>query len=210
MEPLFFKPATAARPLVFMRHGATQANLEGLRCGGDIDLPVSDIGREQVEHAAIDLRASKLRIDVIVASDLLRVRESALIVSRHLGYPPIVVEPGFRERSLGEWNLQPASRTEQALRDGVTPPGGESKEDFKSRIERALGTLTKAPAGQRQLLVASRGVARVLGELLGEPQRQGAKRGNLTEHGAANAEWMIFDLAHACSRVADRSERVAT
>jgi len=37
--------------LHFVRHGATAANLVGLRCGGDIDLPLTDTGRRQALSA---------------------------------------------------------------------------------------------------------------------------------------------------------------
>ena len=33
--------------LRFVRHGATHANSAGLRCGGDLDLPMTALGHEQ-------------------------------------------------------------------------------------------------------------------------------------------------------------------
>ena len=35
-----------------LRHGATVANLLGLRCSGDLDLPLAEVGRTQAVEAA--------------------------------------------------------------------------------------------------------------------------------------------------------------
>jgi probable phosphoglycerate mutase len=39
----------ADRPftLYFVRHGVTEPNFRGYRCGGDLDLPLMDIGCDQ-------------------------------------------------------------------------------------------------------------------------------------------------------------------
>jgi 2,3-bisphosphoglycerate-dependent phosphoglycerate mutase len=176
---------SAARPLAFMRHGATQPNLDGLRCGGDLDLPLTEIGREQVAAAARRIAAAGWRVDRIVASDLQRTRESAHIASRVLGGTPVEIDAGWRERALGDWNLRPIVDTAAPLSAGVQPPGGEAAPAFAHRIEHALRrTLARTPPGTLALLVGSRGVARVLGELLDAPAAAPV----------ANGELMTFDL----------------
>jgi probable phosphoglycerate mutase len=177
------------RPLWFMRHGATQPNLDGLRCGGDLDVPLTAIGREQVLLAAQDLSAHDPGLDRIVCGPLLRTLDSAAIVSRVLGGTPIEVDEGFRERLLGRWNLEPVETTEAAMRSGVTPPGGEPATDFGARVLAALHRVAARHTGERVLILGSKGVARVLHETLPEaaPRRPHAV--------ARNAELMIFDLA---------------
>jgi broad specificity phosphatase PhoE len=52
--------------------------------------------------------------DLIVTSDLRRAQDTAAIVRAALGAVDLVVQPAFRERRLGEWNLQPIAATEVA------------------------------------------------------------------------------------------------
>lgn len=177
-----------AHTLWFIRHGATQPNLDGLRCGGDLDVPLTAIGREQILSAAQALATRDMHLDLIVTSPLQRTRESASILGRVLGGLPIVLHGGFKERMLGRWNLQPMNDTEESLRSGVTPPGGESAVAFHARIQWALSTMLQEHPRRRILLVGSRGVGRVLRETLGDGVTGAATR---------NAEWLAFDLARA-------------
>jgi 2,3-bisphosphoglycerate-dependent phosphoglycerate mutase len=159
---------TSASSLLFMRHGATALNAAGLRCGGDVDLPLTDLGARQSLQAAQDLAALRPRVGVIVVSALQRTQQTAEIVARALHGASIVVEPGFNERRLGEWNRRPIAETQAALSAGVTPPGGESNAEFTQRIADAVTATLLPLLGERALLVASKGVARVLGELAGQ------------------------------------------
>lgn len=166
-----FAPGTV---LHFVRHGATAANLAGLRCGGDLDLPLTPIGRQQALAAGRALLQLRPAISHIVTSDLARTRETAAVIAGVLGasqdMPQVLVAPDFAERRLGDWNLQPSADTETALHGGQVPPGGESTAQFERRIQGALAGIR--PLLQHNvLLVGSKGVARVLGELCGLPGR---------------------------------------
>jgi len=171
--------------LLFMRHGATALNAAGLRCGGDVDLPLIDAGRHQAALAARRLAAMRPRVGVIVVSGLQRTRQTADIVARELHGVEIVVEPAFNERRLGAWNRLPITDTQAALEAGVTPPGGESNAEFTQRIREAAVTTLLPLLRRRPLLVGSKGVARVLGELAG-----------LDVHAPlGNADLAAFDLS---------------
>jgi probable phosphoglycerate mutase len=189
--PPAFPPAAAGHRLAFVRHGATAPNLAQVRCGGDSDPPLAELGREQARAIAAQLAERGLKIGVIVTSDLQRTRETAAIVAAALGGLRVIVEPGFRERLLGEWNGMPIAVTEPWLRARQTPPGGEASEVFAARIARALPRLLPLlPEGP--LLVASKGVGRVLGELLDAP---GTAR-------LDNAAVVEFDLNSPCRPLA--------
>ena len=168
--------------LHFVRHGATAANLVGLRCGGDLDLPLTDTGRRQAQSAGRALLARRAPISHIVTSDLQRTRETATLIAGMLGssqaLPTLVVEHRFAERRLGDWNLTPTADTEVALRMGLVPPGGEDGEEFHDRIVAALECIRPLLA-QSVLMVGSKGVARVLGELSGLPGRLALDNGVL-------------------------------
>ncbi len=174
----------ARLPLRFVRHGATAANLAGLRCGGDLDLPLTDLGRAQAVDCATRLARLQPTIGLIVTSDLKRTRETAGYIAKVLPGVPVIVEPDFAERRLGEWNLWPIAATQAWLEARMTPPGGESDDEFADRMARALRRV-KRRLHERPLLVGSKGVARMLGELTGLPDRLELGNGVVAE----------FDLA---------------
>jgi probable phosphoglycerate mutase len=173
-------PIHPAARLLFARHGATAPNLAGLRCGGDLDPPLVEEGRRQAIELARVVAARSEPIDLIICSDLLRTRETAAIVRAALGPVELRVMPAFRERRLGGWNLQSITDTEAQMAAGTTPPGGESSADFKARITQALVLITPA-LERRVLLVASKGVGRVLRELAGLPARKPLGNAELLE-----------------------------
>lgn len=166
--------------LLLARHGATGPNLAGLRCGGDIDPPLAAPGREQALQLARQLAALAEPPVLIVTSDLQRTRETAQIVARVLGLAEPHLEAGFRERRLGQWNLQPIADNEPLMAAGATPPGGESRAEFAARVHAALSR-TRPLLARRALLVASRGVARVLREHCGQQAARPLGNGELIE-----------------------------
>ena len=176
----------ADRPftLYFVRHGITEPNFRGFRCGGDLDLPMMDIGCDQAYLLAKQIERMHLRIGVIIAGSLIRTRQTASIISGVLGTVPIEVEPLLNERKLGQWNNRPIAETEDMLKRGVTPPGGESEEQFTARVALALEHL--GPHLERHpLLVSSKGVGRVLNNLLGGTDRMAIGNGEIVEFAVA-------------------------
>ncbi|MBL8329512.1 MAG: histidine phosphatase family protein [Rubrivivax sp.] len=169
-----------SRSLRFLRHGATSANLAGLRCGGDLDLPLTECGREQARAAAQSLIERTVPLGLIITSDLQRTRETARILAEALGGVPIVVCAELGERRLGEWNLRSIAQTQPWLEARCTPPGGESDGEFIDRIARGI-RLIKPCLPDRPLLVGSKGVARAMGELVGWPRRLELDNGELAE-----------------------------
>ncbi len=195
-----------SQALMFVRHGATEANLAGLRCGGDLDVPLSAQGRSQAHAAAAQMRAMGWPVGVIVSSDLQRTRETAHIIKGDFPDAELIIAPGFAERHLGAWNLLPIADTEAALNAGATPPGGESRAAFFDRIAAAVGTLlpSLSALSHPPLLVASKGVARVLGELLSGSINRDTSVKARSELGAQNGELIRFELAPYAHQFAAR------
>jgi probable phosphoglycerate mutase len=125
-----------------------------------------DIGCDQAYLLAKQIERMGLRIGVIIAGSLLRTRQTASIISGVLGEVPIVVDPLVNERRLGDWNNRPIAETEELLARRVTPPGGESEEEFTERVATALDHM-RPYLERRPLLVSCKGVGRVLNGLLG-------------------------------------------
>ena len=164
----------------FVRHGITAPNFAGLRCGGDVDLPMMDIGCDQAYLLAKQIERMHLGIGLVVCGSLLRTRQTAAIVSGVLGMVPVEVEPLLNERRLGRWNNRPIAETEANLARGETPPGGESEEQFRARVALALENL-RPHLDRRPLLVSSKGVGRVLYQILGGEERMQVGNGEIME-----------------------------
>ena len=172
----------ADRPftLYFVRHGVTEPNFRGYRCGGDLDLPLMDIGCDQAYLLAKQIDRMNLRIGVIVAGSLIRTRQTASIISGVLGNVPVEIDPLLNERRLGEWNNRPIADTEELLSARATPPGGESEDDFRGRVAAALDNL-RPHLDRRPLIVSSKGVGRVLNMILGGQGRMQVGNGEIVE-----------------------------
>ncbi len=109
--------------------------------------------------------------DRLLASPLLRTRESAAIFSRQLGLP-VELAPAFRERHVGlfEGLTQAEARTRYpelrarniTRRWAEAPPGGETIDEVIARISQGLTELASTMKGERILLVAHGVVAKVI------------------------------------------------
>lgn len=166
--------------LYFVRHGVTEPNFRGFRCGGDLDIPLMDIGCDQAYLLAKQIEKMNLRIGVIIAGSLIRTRQTASILSGVLGNIPVEIEPLINERRLGQWNNRTIAETEEMLAARVTPPGGESEEEFTQRISDALDHI-RPHLDRRPLLVSSKGVGRIMNSLLGGTGRMQVGNGEIVE-----------------------------
>lgn len=146
---------------LFLRHGETEANAHEIICG-KTDLPLNDTGVAQAGQAAEFLRDTHLAR--IVASPLLRARQTAKAVATRLRLPVMVID-GLAEQDWGEWEGQPRSR----LRREATPPGGESPQAFETRTRAAFDGID---LGEATLIVAHSGTDRVLHAILGSGQHR--------------------------------------
>ncbi len=176
--------ADRAFTLYFVRHGITEPNFRGFRCGGDLDIPMMDIGCDQAYLLAKQIDKMNLHIGVIVAGSLLRTRQTASIIGGVLGDVPLIIEPLLNERRLGEWNNRPIADTEEQLARKVTPPGGESEDEFSVRVAEALERV-RPYLERRPLLVSSKGVGRVIHRLLGGEERMQVGNGEIVEFAVA-------------------------
>lgn len=159
---------------LFVRHGETEDNRRGVRCGGDRDVPLTDRGVAAARAAAARLKDSGPSCGLVIAGPLQRTAVTGALFADALGVP--LEERGWlRERALGAWNGLPIEDTRRWFAEGRTPPGGESEEDFAARVLTGLTRLSGLP-DRRPLLVGSKGVGRVLlHRLAGEP---GVELGN--------------------------------
>jgi probable phosphoglycerate mutase len=159
----------AEHHVLVLRHGQTQWNADG-RWQGWTDVDLSETGVAQAEAAASRLQvlATARPFERVVASDLLRARRTAEIVAARLGVARVEVEPGLRERHIGDW----AGRTTAEINDQWSgaieawragrgdPPAGEGEARFVERIAAALLRIVQHPPVT--LVVSHGGVIRTL------------------------------------------------
>lgn len=165
--------------LYLVRHGAVDG---GDRFYGHLDVPLSDVGRLQIERAAAAL--ADLPLAAVWCSDLDRALESARIIAAPHGLEPRP-DPALREMNLGVLEGVPHAELGQRhpeLADKRYPDmwrfrfpgGGENMQDIADRALPALRRLASThPAPETCVaLVAHNSVNRiVLGDALGLPLR---------------------------------------
>lgn len=180
-------PSSTTR-LLLARHGQSTWNALG-KWQGQADPPLSALGRLQARHAADRVGS----VDVIVASDLERARDTGLIISEALGVGPVVIEPDLRERHAGEWSGMTREEIEVEwpgyLERGDRPPGWEPQDKLIARALAALERIHAEYAGAEVLVITHGGVIYAIEEHHGV---EWARIGNLearaleiNEHGTS-------------------------
>ncbi len=80
--------------LLLVRHAIAEEAESFIAAGGtDALRPLTEVGRKKMRKGANRLRAQLGSIDVLACSPLLRARETAEIIARAFGDPPIVERP---------------------------------------------------------------------------------------------------------------------
>jgi broad specificity phosphatase PhoE len=160
-----YKDGVSTR-ILLVRHGESEWNASG-RWQGWAESSLSELGRRQAFEAASAVGA----VDAIVASDLERAVQTALIVSESIGVGPVVTEPGLRERNVGDWTGLTRDEIEERWpgdldrwRRGelLEPPGGERNDEILERVEAALRRVGSTFDGGEVLAVSHGGVMRLL------------------------------------------------
>ncbi len=172
------QPGNFNKPLLFLRHGATDWNLQG-RYQGLQDTELSRQGLEDARENARILRdlvengtfeRGKLRI---ITSPLKRATQTAQIISDDWSPAlPVQAEEAFRELSMGRWEGMTSMevklhhyeerRQRKSDRWNFKPVNGESMAGRRSQIEGALSAL---PA--HSVVVTHSVVLKVIFHLLG-------------------------------------------
>jgi broad specificity phosphatase PhoE len=136
--------------LLLVRHGETDWNAAG-RLQGHTDRPLNDYGRTQARRLAEQLHGDG--IAAIYASDLVRARETAEILSERLGLP-VLLDADLRERNWGSWEgLTPDERLSVEFE-------GETTEEHRERMLRAVGQIAERHPGRRVVVVTHGGSMR--------------------------------------------------
>lgn len=158
------------RRIVLVRHGETEQHQEPIFIG-QIDVPLSDVGRKQTKAAAAAL--SDFKPSRIYTSDLARACESARIIADGMGVCEIIKVPGFREIALGSWEGKAISKIKEEFPKEYEYRGknlfsfkignkAENFYDMQYRAVKALRALLEEDEGRDIVIVAHSGVIRAL------------------------------------------------
>jgi len=155
--------------IALLRHGQTIWNEEG-RIQGRKDSPLSEKGSRQVQKWGKFI--GHYTIDLIIASDLGRVRETVAIIQQVCNPVPVEWQSDLREQSWGKWEgktfrdlkrEQPEELSNQ-IRAGwdFRPPEGESRKEVLQRALPVIQNTLRQYPKKRILIVSHEGIVKSL------------------------------------------------
>ena len=182
------------RRIVLWRHGRTQWNSIN-RFQGQEDVPLDEVGLDQVRRAAQTLIA--LKPSRIISSDLERARVTAEALAELAGLP-VHTDADLRETFAGSWQGLTRSEIIERFPDefaawggdsDIRPGGGETRIEVAERVTRAIARALEQVEPGGTLVVASHGgsIRAGLGRLLGLMPSQWPALGVLS-----NAQWSML------------------
>ena len=147
--------------LYIARHGETPWNVEN-RVSGRTDIPLTEVGLAQAKLLA-DSAVGK-GIEVIIASPLLRARQTAQAVSAAIGVP-VEIDERLIELDFGKFEGAPRTDSDFQYIRAQFPtryPGGESAFQLAHRVYSALEDVKRKYDEKTVLLVCHGGVCRMV------------------------------------------------
>ena len=150
--------------LYFTRHGQTIWNVEGKVCGAT-DIELTELGHEQAKELGEHIKADKdTKIDEIVASPLVRAKNTAEHISGITGIP-MHTDMRVIEQNFGKYESTPRNGEEfkKAKQNFINHfEGGETMLHLCQRIYNLLDDIRKEADDKVYLLVAHNGISRVI------------------------------------------------
>lgn len=165
---------TARSKVVLIRPGSTSFDEQG-RMKGSLDMPLSDLGREQAENLAEEL--ASVRLSAIYHAPCESAGETARALVRGRDLRPKRIE-AFRNVDHGLWHgklIEEIRRNQPKLyRSGaenpetVCPPGGESLQTAATRVMKVIHRVLRKSRNQVIALVIPDPLASLVAAQLNE------------------------------------------
>ena len=147
--------------LYVARHGETEWNAQGRICGRT-DIPLTERGEAQAK--ALAEKMADKGIDLIIASPMIRARQTAAAVSQEIGIP-VLTDDRLIEQDYGIYEGKDrldAGFLANKRRFAYRYPGGESMMAVAHRVYGLLEELKTRCPGKTILLVCHGGVCRII------------------------------------------------
>ena len=157
--------------IILVRHGRTLLTESHRISGrGGSDPQLSEAGIQDAQAVAEELTKVShsgpytrvVKPAVVVSSPIARTRETASIVATRLGIP-VEINEDIAEISFGDWD----GHTNQEVAENwpeqyeqwrgdvkISPPGGESLEEFDVRVQKGLADILEKYEGQTVIVVS--------------------------------------------------------
>lgn len=160
--------------VLIVRPGQTELDEQG-RIAGSLDVPLSEIGIQQIEKLAKEL--DDVKIDRVFAGPSAAARQSAeIIADAQSAKIKIKIEDELKNLDYGLWHgmridelkdTQPKLfKLWQEQPESVFPPNGETVEQTKTRVEKFAKKLVKKAKPQTIIVVAAEPIACILRSIL--------------------------------------------
>ena len=158
----------ASTRILLVRHGQSTWNAMG-KWQGRADPPLSPLGQQQAAQASTRVGI----VDVVVASPLVRARQTAEIIAEGIGIGPVETNDCLIETDAGDWT----GLTFHEIRTGWPgwldnrrwPDNFEKEIDIVARMTEALIELAASHPGASIVAVTHSGAMRNLDRSLGDP-----------------------------------------
>lgn len=157
--------------IILVRHGRTLLTESHRISGrGGSDPQLSEAGIQDAQAVAEELTkvshsgpyARVVKPAVVVSSPIARARETASIVATRLGIP-VEINEDIAEISFGDWDGHTNQEVAENWPDQyeqwrgdvkISPPGGESLEEFDVRVQNGLADILEKYEGQTVVVVS--------------------------------------------------------
>jgi broad specificity phosphatase PhoE len=151
------------KTVYFVRHGEATANIRSSDLYEGYTSPLTEVGWKQAEKIAE--RASKLPVDILLASTMLRAQQTAGVISKKIGKEiessDLFTERRDPESFIGRIWADPETQRgyeewkETSFMEGKRVLDGETFGDMKDRARKALSCLESLP--KSHILVVTHG-----------------------------------------------------
>lgn len=167
---------TADAPLhvIFIRHGRTIDNVNGVISGGGADPELTPEGRDQAKNAHTVYKALEVRglVDSstpVFTTDRKRAVETATLFTDRENKEYFTIEPRLMERLLGDWDGKLTERLQKEFKaiPGFSPPNEESPADHKAHVFTCLDQRIAEARGQSIIIVSHGGTTRRIAAYFG-------------------------------------------
>jgi isoleucyl-tRNA synthetase len=200
----FNESNTKVTKLIFVRHGETERNILDIDSKALDKWPLTEKGVTQVETTA---KKIKDKVDIIISSPVLRAKQSAEIVKKHVD-AELIFDDRIIELDSGEWNeLTPEQRLDRKdfqdylvtekipeqrfnFKLGTT---GETRADVVERVKEFLAKIGKEYPGKTIVIVAHGAINGALNMILGNLDYSGYFQHERPDHELSHKFYLNSD-----------------
>ena len=200
------QPAGDMSLFYFLRHSATDWNMEGRICGST-DVPLSDLGRRQAQ--LLGRRFETLPVEALYSSPLRRALDTAIVIGESVGLSPLV-DSRLAELNYGEWEGATFAEIVRATPGlyhaweenpaDLAPPRGETGVHLVERAAPFLAEVAQRHPCGNVVVVCHKTVCRLLAcQIMGVPLTEYRRRvpmdnAALNIFEAQNGKWRVATL----------------